>query len=168
MLEILDSKNTLEKYMHMDVFSEETKVRVKDADIILLPDLDIKEGVDRAFQPDIVSFYKYTVANNESGIKIELFENKGEEKILALHSFDIWIPTVAILNVILLPIVLNLVSSYVYDRMKGRPKDEPTVHFRLIVENQETGKSKQLFYKGPMEGFKEGFEKIDVNKIWED
>jgi hypothetical protein len=168
MLEIHESTKTLDTYMQMEVFTDETKDRVKEADIILLPDFGIKEGVDRAFQPDTVAFYKFSVANNDTDLKIELFENKGEEKILALHSFDIWIPTVYIGSQILLPIVVNLVSTYVYDRMKGRPNDEPTVHFNLLVENKEKGISKHLFYKGSIDGFKETFEKINVNKLWED
>ncbi|EKS8361260.1 hypothetical protein QC455_005341, partial [Bacillus cereus] len=99
---------------------------------------------------------------------IELFENKGEEKILALHSFDIWMPIIAIGTEFLLPIVTGLVTNYVGDRMKGRPNDEPTVHFELLVENKEKGTSKHISYKGSVEGFKESFEKIDVNKFWEE
>ncbi|MEK5478156.1 hypothetical protein NYE70_14715 [Paenibacillus sp. FSL R5-0407] len=169
MFEIHDSTQTVDTFMKMAVFSDETKERVKDADIVLLPDFNIKEGVDRAFQPDTVTFFKYSKAKKESQeVKIELFENKGEEKFLALHSFDIWIPTIVIIKEGLFGFVINLVSSYVYDKMKGRPKDEPTVHFQLIVENKKAGKSKKLMYNGPMEGFRDSFEKIDVSKLWED
>lgn len=168
MLEIHEATNQLDTYMEMDVFNNDTKERVKNADIVLLPNLGIRDGVERAFQPDTVAFYKYSVANKDSDIKIELFENKGEEKVLALHSFDIWIPMMYVAGSVMLPIAINLVSSYVYDRMKGRPKDEPTVHFNLLYEDKEKGVSKHLSYKGSIEGFKENFEKVDVNKIWED
>lgn len=56
MFEIHDSTQTVDTFMKMAVFSDETKERVKDADIVLLPDFNIKEGVDRAFQPDTVTF----------------------------------------------------------------------------------------------------------------
>jgi hypothetical protein len=168
MLEIHSGKKTFDTYINMDIFSEETKARVRDAEIILLPNFNIKEGVDRAFQPDTVSFYKYSIVNKNNDYNIELFENKGEEKILALHSFDIWIPTILIVSEVLYPIAINLVSSFVYERMKGRPNDEPTVHFNLIIENKDKGTSKNLSYKGSIEGFKESFEKVDINKLWED
>lgn len=168
MLEIHDDSLTIKKYFEMEVFSDETKKRVENADILLLPDFGIKDGVDRAFQPDTVNFYKYIQTKKDSDISVELFENRGEEKILALHSFDIWIPTIAIAKEVLFPMVINLVSSYVYDKMKGRINEEPVVHFQLVVENKKAGKSKKLFYKGPIEGFNEKFEKIDINKMWED
>ncbi|WP_195257671.1 hypothetical protein [Bacillus paralicheniformis] len=168
MFKIHETTNTLKSYLEMDVFNEDTKKRVKGADIVLLPNFGIKEGVDRTFQPDTVAFYKYSIATIGNEAKIELFENKGEEKILALHSFDIWIPLMSIGSSILLPFTINLVSSYVYEKMKGRPNDEPTVHFNLMVENKEKGKSKHLSYKGSVDGFKESFKKLDVNKLWED
>jgi hypothetical protein len=168
MLEIHDSNRTFQTYMELDVFTEETKNRVKGAQVILLPDFNVKEGVERAFQPDTINFYKYTLAKKDSEIKLELFENKGEEKFLVLHSYDVWIPTIAILNSVLLPLVVNLVSSYVYDRMRSRPKEEPTVHFQLIVSDEDSGRSKQLYYKGPAKDFNSSFEKIDVNSLWRD
>lgn len=168
MFEITEGKKTLETYLNKGVFSEETKERVSNAEIVLLPNFNFRDKVDRAFQPDTISFYKYSMANKNNDINIELFENKGEEKVLALHSFDIWIPTILIVSDVLFPIAINLVSNFVYERMKGRPNDEPTVHFNLIVENKEKGISKNLSYKGPMDGFNESFGKIDVNKLWED
>lgn len=167
MLEVHKSNMKLETYMNMDVFNDETKERAKRADILLLPNLEMR-GEDRVFQPNTVDFYKYSVVNQNNDYKIELFENKGEEKILALHSFDIWMPIIAIGTEFLLPIVTGLVTNYVGDRMKGRPNDEPTVHFELLVENKEKGTSKHISYKGSVEGFKESFEKIDVNKFWEE
>jgi hypothetical protein len=168
MLEIQEASKPLKLYFDMEEFNDDTKERVKKADIILLPNFDIKDGVDRAFQPDTVTFYKYSIANKDNYLEIELFENKGQEKFLALHSFDIWIPLMYIGSSILLPGAINLVSSYVYERMKGRPNDEPTVHFNLLIEDKEKGKSKHLTYKGPIEGFEENFKKLDINRLWED
>ncbi|MCM3743880.1 hypothetical protein M3193_06965 [Sporosarcina luteola] len=168
MLEIHDTSSALNTFLEMDVFNNDTKKRVIEADIVLLPNFEVAGGVDRAFQPDTVSFYKYSIANKGNELKFELLENKGEEKTLALHSFDIWIPFIYIGSTVLLPLTINLVSSFVYDKMKGRPNDEPTVHFDLLVEDKEKGKSKHLSYKGSAKDFKKSFEKIDVNKLWED
>ncbi len=47
-------------------------------------------------------------------------------------------------------------------------KEEVTVQLRVVIENQNKGKSASIFYKGPGKELKETFEKIDVNKFWED
>lgn len=168
MFEIQDEQLAINKYFEMEVFSIETKERIKTADIILLPEFNIIEGVNRVFQPDTINFYKYIQSNKNLDISIELFENKGEENILILHSIDIWIPTIAIINDVLYPTVINLVSNYVYDKIKGYLNKKAVVHFQLIIQNDKTGKSKKLSYKGPIEGFTEQFNKIDINKMWEE
>lgn len=157
----------INKYMLMDCFNEKTKESAKQADILFLPDLDLREGIDRAFQPDTLTFYKY-VRQKNNDFKVGLFENEGEAKTLTLHSFDIWLPTIWIASSIALPFVINLASSYVYDRLKGREKEEVTVQLNVVIEDKKKGKSASIFYKGPGQGLKESFEKIDINKIWED
>lgn len=155
------------KYMSMDCFNDKTKESASQADIILLPDMNIKEGIDRAFQPDTLSFYKYAKQKSEDH-KFVLFENDGEVRTLALHSFDIWLPTIWIGSAILLPFVINLVSSYVFEQLKGREKEEVTVQLKVEIEDRNLGKSASIFYKGSEKGLKDSFEKIDINKLWED
>lgn len=167
MIEIKDCDTSYETLMLRDEFSTDTKERAKLADVLILPDFDIKEDVDRAFQPDTINFYKYAKSTAKN-YNIELFENRGEEKILSLHSFDIWLPTIYIVSNILLPFIINISSTYVSDMMKGRESDEATVHFHLIIEDKNKNKSKSLFYKGPHSSFKENFEKIDINSLWEE
>ncbi|NFI05219.1 hypothetical protein FC959_12550 [Clostridium botulinum] len=166
-MEINDSNITFNSLIQNDSFNADTKIRAKEADVLILPDFGVREGIDRAFQSDTISFYKYsrTYSNH---YKIDLYENKSEEKILSLHSFDIWIPTIFIASSILLPFVINLTSSYVYDKLKGRESDEATVHFHLIVEDKDKKKTKSLYYKGPHSAFKDKFDKIDINRLWED
>jgi len=162
---IVDSE--LKKLLDMDCFTIDTKDIVRQADIVFLPDFNLREGVERAFQPDTVNFYKY-VKQKSNDFAVELFENKDDIKILSLHSFDIWLPTIWIGSAILLPFVINLVSSYVYDQLKGREKEEVTVQLRVVIENENKGKSASIFYKGSGHDLKEAFEKIDLNKFWED
>lgn len=167
MVEINNTKISYETLMLNDIFNDNTKERAKSADILFLPDFEVKEGIDRAFQPDTIGFYKYS-REVVKDYKLELFENIGEEKILNLHSFDIWIPTIFIASELLLPFIVNLVSNYVYDKLRGRESDEATIHFQLIIEDKAKKKSKSLFYKGPQSGFKESFEKVDISHLWKE
>lgn len=162
---VVDSE--FNKLLHMECFTKDTKETVQKADIAFLPDFNLREGVERVFQPDTINFYKFVKQRSDEH-KIELFENKEDIKTLSLHSFDIWLPTIWIASAILLPFVINLTSSYVYDKLKGREKEEVTVQLRVVIENQNKGKSASIFYKGSGKELKETFEKIDVNKLWED
>lgn len=165
MLKITNENINFETLANRDIYNVETINRAENADILFLPSPEISEGVGRAFQPDTINLYKWA-KQHESGIKIELLENKGEEKVLALHSFDIWIPIIYICNSLLVPIVVNLVSNYVEDKLRGT-KDTANVHFTLFVENKQKGISKRIEFEGSSEVFKESFEKMNINQMWE-
>jgi hypothetical protein len=167
MIEINTVDSEFNKLLDMECFTNDTKETVQKADIAFLPDFNLRKGIERAFQPDTINFYKY-VKQKSNDYRVEIFENKEDVRILSLHSFDIWLPTMWIANIILLPIAINLVSSYVYDKLKGRNKDEATVQLRIVIEDKSKGKSASIFYKGPGKELKENFEKIDASKLWED
>lgn len=166
MIKICDSEISFEALLAQEDIDDETMLRAQNADILLLPDSDIREGV-RAFQGQTVGFYKYALSQEEYG-KVELFEKSGQERILLLHNHDIFLPTMFVFSFVL-PVVLNLVSNYLYDSYRqARDQSNLNVNFRIIVENQKIGISKQLIYQGPVEGFKNALECIDVDKIFED
>lgn len=78
---------------------------------------------------------------DESSICYE--ENRAIEYILPImYIFQIKI---------LLPIVINLISNYLYDLFKGRENNN--VSFRLVIK--EKSKSKMIKYEGPISGMKE-------------
>ena len=166
MIRIFDSDISFEALLAQEDIDDETMLRAQNANILLLPDSDIREGI-RAFQGQTVGFYKYALSKEEYG-KVELFEKSGQEKILSLHNHDIFLPTMFVFSFVL-PVVLNLASNYLYDLYR-QPRDQGNLNVKLkiIVENQEKGISKQLVYQGPVEGFKNALECIDVDKIFED
>lgn len=67
--------------MRMDSFSDKTKELAHIADILLLPDIHLREGINRAFQPDTLSFYKYAKKKSKD-LELALFENEGEVRTL--------------------------------------------------------------------------------------
>ena len=87
-------------------------------------------------------------------------------KIRSLHSFDIWMPIIFIAQSVLLPFAINMVSNYIWEKMKGRETENAEVDMTFIVKNGK--KEKSIHYKGDAKTFKESFEKIDLNKMWEE
>lgn len=165
MLDIKNTKISLDTLIENKNKSEETIKRARNADLLILPDVSKIADNQEVFQPDTVSFYKYAKHNLEN-YNIEIFENKGEEKFLSLRSFDIWLPTIYICENVLIPFVIGLASSYIYNRLEGRCLNKSNVHFNLIVNNKD--KSKSISYDGPAETFEKQFNKIDINELWKE
>ncbi len=64
----------------------------------------------------------------------------------------------------LLPFAINLVSNYIYDKLKGREEDdEAQVEVTFIIKRKKEEKS--LHDKGDAKAIKETFEKIDLNNL---
>ena len=56
-----------------------------------------------------------------------------------------------------------MVSSYVYDKLKGREKEDAQVDVTFIVKRDH--EEKTIHYSGDARTFKESFEKIDLNNM---
>ncbi len=54
----------------------------------------------------------------------------------------------------LVSVSLNILSSYIYDRLKGS-FEKKTAHIDIYIEIKEKGKAKKISYKGEAEGIKE-------------
>lgn len=84
-------------------------------------------------------------------------------EIRSLHSFDIWMPIIYVASNVLLPIAINMVSSYICEKMKGREKENANVDVTFYVKKE--GEEKYIHYSGDAKTFRDNFEKIDLNKM---
>ena len=98
MIKIVDSDISFEALLAQEDIDDETMLRAQNANILLLPDSDIREGI-RAFQGQTLGFYKYALSQEEYG-KVELFEKSGQEKVLSLHDHNIFLPTMFVSSVV--------------------------------------------------------------------
>ena len=88
---------------------------------------------------------------------------------LVLRSSDFWFPLVFLANNVGLPLYLNLVANYLYDRMKGALRnDRPRVHLSAEYKDPATGLVKRFNFEGDSETFRAEFEKIDMNQFFHD
>ena len=72
-------------------------------------------------------------------------------------------PIIFIGSNVVLPFAINMVSSYIFEKMKGREEENAKVNVTFIVrrENEE----KELHYNGDAKAFREAFEKVDLNNM---
>lgn len=87
----------------------------------------------------------------------------GDIEVRSLHSFDIFMPIIWIAQNVILSAVLNVVSSYIYDRLKGRESEEADVDLSFVVERD--GEKKMIHFKGPAREFAECFKGVDLNEL---
>ena len=139
--------------------SLEIKNKVNNVDFIAIPS-KYKYG-SYYYAKESVNFIKYC-RQKDSNHSYKLWDS-GDVSELSLHSFDIWMPIIWVCSDALLPLAVSMAANYIYDRMKGREKEDTQVDMTFIVKTK--GKSKSLHYKGNANTFEKTFNKIDLNKM---
>lgn len=149
-----------EEYFNNYSVSENTQNKLNELDILVLP--HPYKNSKYYFAQEAVGFVKYCNSLNDD-VQIDILADIDKVEVRALHSFDIWMPIIWIANAIVFPIVIGLVTNYIYDRMKGRENEDCTVKITFIIKDGK--KTKELNYDGDAKTFKETFEKIDISKL---
>ena len=72
-------------------------------------------------------------------------------------------PVLYIAEMFLLPIAINLISNFIYDKIGKKDKTKQNVKLKIKVKNK--GKIKELNYNGPVVGLEKTFKDINVNKF---
>jgi hypothetical protein len=89
-------------------------------------------------------------------------------KKLILRNNDIWLPLAYLATDITLPIYLNIVSNYLYDRIKGvLTGDKSRVHLEAVYKDKNDGVTKIFSFDGDGETLKSVIKKFDLNSFME-
>ena len=154
---VSDTQLNLEEYYSINSISTETQDKMNCNDFVVLP---IKYDDHYYFAQESISFIKFCRKTSDNRIDIL---SDGDIQVRSLHSFDIWLPVIWVATSVLLPIVVNLVSNYIFEKLKGREEEAAEVEVTFIVKRDE--EEKRLYYKGDAKAFKDTFDKIDLNKF---
>lgn len=142
-----------------NVLEDDTKGPIDNFDCIVLPS-PYNENTCYYAQ-ETIDFVKFFQEVNEK-ISIALLNNE-DVKVRSLHSFDFFMPIIWIAENTLLPIIVGIVSAYIFDKMKGRESEEANVDLSFVVERDN--ETKIIHYKGPAREFEEKFSQIDLNEM---
>ena len=83
-----------------------------------------------------------------------------------MHDNDFWMPIVILASDISVRVFLGLVSSYIYDSIKGALKhDKADVHVQAYYKETPDGITKKFSYNGSVKGFDKVAEKFKLNKF---
>ncbi|WP_061215360.1 hypothetical protein [Syntrophomonas wolfei] len=156
---ITESTNPLNKYFVEKEVFEQTKEKLNTTDILAVP-IRYDDG-EYYYAQETISFLKYCRQTDPEHSADVLSD--GDIKLRSLHSFDIWMPVIWIGSSIVLPLVINLVSNYIWEKMRGREQEDAKVNITIMV--QQGKNTKELHYNGDARTFSETFEKIDITKL---
>ncbi|WP_198920012.1 hypothetical protein [Pseudomonas chlororaphis] len=106
-------------------------------DLIILP----SHGTSDAFYTGTLDTLDYF---NAHSIDAEIYSTDNDYKELSLHAADFWLGSFFVGSV-LVPLVCNLISSYIYDKLKA--KEEDNVSLEIIIEKKD-GSTVSLDFKG--------------------
>ena len=157
--EIKDIDINYDAYFSAETISQTTRDKLCTADIVAVP-LRYQDDAFY-FAQETIDFLKYC-RQNDSTHSYDILAD-GDIKIRSLHSFDIWMPVIWVAQNVLLPIAINMVCNYIWEKRKGHEKEDTQVDVTFIVKSK--GKEKSIHYKGDADTFKEKFEKIDINEM---
>lgn len=157
-ISVTETNVDFEQYLKVEQLSDDAKGRLNSTDILAVP---VNHGQGKYyFGQETIDFIKYCRQNDHEHTYDILAD---EAKILSLHSFDIWMPIIYIASSVVLPFAINMVSNYIWEKCRGREKEEAKVDVTFLVENKGTKKS--IHYNGDAKTFKETFDKIDLSKL---
>lgn len=130
--------------------------------ILCVPENITRQSLYNVIMPQTYDFAKW-IRKNRKDITIDVAESEG---IKSLHSHDFWIPIVILASDMSVQVFLGLVSSYIYDRIKGALKhDKADVHVQAYYKETPEGVIKKFSYDGSAEGFEKVAKGINIKKF---
>ena len=118
------------------------------ADVLIVPIRVFREGVPFAFHQDTPALFKYLTAEL-SDLNVEICSGETDYVEVSLHSKSFRFSGIVVTYVVA-PLLISLLSSYLYDQLKAQPKD--SVEVSLIIENHEC-KTFKFAFKGEAKDF---------------
>jgi hypothetical protein len=135
--------------------------------IIILPYDKWGSFSSTTFIPETFNFVKWIKQKERIEKNISILDVK-EKNIADLRSAIIWLPLVYLFSDISLPIYLNFIANYLYDKWKGALRsDRCEVKFEVLIENKSDKKTKKFSYEGSHQGLKEIVKRVDFDKMLE-
>jgi hypothetical protein len=146
---IKDTDLNFESVYSKPYFPKEHEEEIKKANLLLIPIESFRNFNKPVFPEETNKFYDYLREHNKDGLNTEIVIADEDYLELELHSELINLPYL-ILDKALLPIVIGLITNYIYEKkftLGRKPKMKVTMS---VVEGK---KSKSISYEGDPENF---------------
>ena len=153
-LTVKDCSENFETIYKKEYFPKKLLDEIKEANVLLIPDI-IKRGSENVYVfPESTSeFFEYLKENVSDNLRPDIAIDDEDFKKIEMHSASITIVTFVVKEFVF-PIMLGLVSNFLYDAAKKMHRDRKDVSAKVnIIVTDDTGKkSKIISYEGPVSG----------------
>lgn len=168
-LKINDATRSREEWMEIAGLSEDLRQNVMAADVLIVPSMI--QDQPKAFMVGTMDLY--AILKKNMGDKMEICIADEDYEEIELNSRTLRLGRFVVVSVTL-PLFLNLVGNYIYDRLTepdpvvnevAAPefRQPATVSFTITVEDT-LGKKKEFQYEGPAADYK--IVAAEIQKMW--
>jgi len=165
-INVTNSDMTFERLYREPFVTDEIKDDIEKANVLLIPFTGFRGENIYSFPEETDDFLYYLKDNADSSLRPDIAITDNDYALLGLHSAVVTVATILVQSIVL-PVIVNLISDYLKKRAEraNRGSNELSAEVNIIVE--EDGVSKQISYKGPVDGVKEALNTVAQN-IFED
>lgn len=132
----------------------EFKKQLSLANVLIIP-YEKNSKNNNIFPVGTTEMYRYLQQKSPSQVKLDIATKDEDYVELAQHSDLVNLPAI-IVTVVILPIIIGLITNYIYDRLKP---DNNIIKCEIIITD-EVGNSKRIKYNGPAKEYEETMSKI--------
>jgi hypothetical protein len=146
------SNETIESWSKRSYIGKELREKLVKADALIIPKEDYGDDADMRFFPEGTEHLISFLQRKEGDQYIDICIEEGDYKELAEH-VDLIVIAGAIVTTVCAPVLVNLISEYLQQRLDKRAS-ETTVKASLTISDASSGKSISLTYEGPASTYK--------------
>lgn len=116
-VQIIDSDLTFEKIYEKKYIPSEYLDEIKKANLLIVPNENFRKKGDVLFPETTREFFEYIQDHPNDEIVADIAISDDNFQRIELHSAVIEVATI-IVNVVVLPVAINMISNYLYDLIK--------------------------------------------------
>ncbi len=133
-------KNENTSLQKLSLALPELSDEILESKAIILP----SHGTEDSFYSGTLDFLDYL---NENGLKTAIYATDESYIELSLHGADHWLGKLLV-NSTIVTILINLLSSYIYDELKAEQNDNIAIN---VVVEKKAGDSVSIDFRGTVE-----------------
>jgi hypothetical protein len=155
-VETKESDLTFESISTKEYYPKELDDSIIKANVLLVPFENFRSGYNALFPENTKELFDYLKDNENDKLKVEIIANDDTFKEIELHDATILITSFLVTSIIA-PFVINLISNFVYDKIKSREKKAKDVQVKMDVyyQKKRNEKSIKITYDGPADKMEE-------------
>ena len=150
-IEVKESTTTFETVYNSDYAPNDPSLKA--ANLVLIPYHNYRPDIEYCFGEYSEEFLRYVREKGSEEIRPDIAITDEQYQSMEMHSLLIDIGIFIATNVIL-SLAVNILSNYVYDKVKSMHEKKENVSVRVeIITQDANGNSKSIKYDGPVSGF---------------